>query len=261
MNRINKLFQTRGGNILSIYFTAGYPLIDSMAGIIKDLAISGVDMIEIGMPFSDPLADGPVIQKSSEEALRNGMNINLLFNQLANIRSEVTIPLLLMGYINPVLKFGMENFCRKCSETEIDGIILPDLPPEIYLEQYSGLFEKYNLHNIFLISPQSDDERIRMIDKISRGFIYIVSSSSTTGVKAGFSEDQISYFKKIKEMALVNPGLIGFGISGSDTFAEACRMSHGAIIGSAFVKMLGDKGAGSESIKKFVDKIRSISQI
>jgi tryptophan synthase alpha chain len=256
MNRINKLFQTRGGNILSIYFTAGYPLIDSTAGIIKDLAMSGVNMIEIGMPFSDPLADGPVIQKSSKEALRNGMNINLLFRQLTDIRREVTIPLILMGYINPVLKFGMENFCRKCAKTEIDGVILPDLPPEVYLEQYSGLFEKYNLHNIFLISPQSDDERIRTIDKISRGFIYIVSSSSTTGIKTGFSKDQISYFKRIKEMNLANPGLIGFGISGSDTFAEACRMAHGAIIGSAFVKMLGKKGNLADNIGQFVKKIR-----
>lgn len=256
MNRINKLFQTRNGNILSIYFTAGYPLIDSTAGIIKDLAMSGVDMIEIGMPFSDPLADGPVIQKSSEEALRNGMNINLLFKQLTNIRRGVTIPLILMGYINPVLKFGMENFCRKCAETEIDGVILPDLPPEVYNEQYSRLFEKYNLHNIFLISPQSDDERIRMIDKISRGFIYIVSSSSTTGVKGGFSEDQISYFKRIKEMDLANPGLIGFGISGSDTFAVACRMAHGAIIGSAFVKMLGQEGNLADNIGQFVKEIR-----
>lgn len=261
MNRINKLFQTRGGNILSIYFTAGYPLIDSTAGIIKDLAMSGVDMIEIGMPFSDPLADGPVIQKSSEEALRNGMNINLLFRQLTNIRREVTIPLILMGYLNPVLKFGMENFCRKCAETEIDGVILPDLPPEVYLEQYSKLFEKYNLHNIFLISPQSDDERIRMIDKISRGFIYMVSSSSTTGAKVGFSDNQISYFKRIKEMDLANPRLIGFGISGNDTYTVACSMAHGAIIGSAFVKMLGYNGAGSESIKKFVNKIRGSSQI
>jgi tryptophan synthase alpha chain len=165
-----------------------------------------------------------------------------------------------MGYINPVLKFGMENFCRKCAETEIDGVILPDLPPEFYLEQYSGLFKKHNLHNIFLISPQSDDERIRMIDNISRGFIYMVSSSSTTGIKDGFSEDQMTYFERIKEMNLANPGLIGFGISDSDTFAKACRMAHGAIIGSAFVKMLGDNGTGAESIKKFVDKISS-SQI
>jgi len=261
MNRINKLFQTRKEHILSIYFTAGYPLIDSTAGIIKDLARAGVDIIEIGMPFSDPLADGPIIQRSSEAALNNGMSIDLLFRQLANIRSDVNIPLILMGYINPVLKFGVRNFCRKCTEVEIDGIILPDLPPDIYIEQYSGLFKKHNLHNIFLISPQSDDERIRMIDDISRGFIYMVSSSSTTGIKRGFTENQKLYFKRIKEMNLENPRLIGFGISYNATFAEACTMAHGAIIGSAFVKMLGDNEPGFESIKKFIDEIRGSGHI
>jgi len=256
MNRINELFQTRNGNILSIYFTAGYPLVDSTAGIIKYLAMAGVDMIEIGMPFSDPLADGPVIQKSSEEALRNGMSINLLFRQLANIRREVTIPLIIMGYLNPVLKFGMEKFCRKCAETEIDGVILPDLPPEVYLEQYSMLFDKYNLHNILLISPQSSDERIRMIDNISHSFIYMVSSSSTTGIKGGFSKDQISYFKRIKEMNLTNPALIGFGISDHKTFINACKHASGAIIGSAFVKELGEDGDVADKICKFVKGIR-----
>ena len=256
MNRINKLFQTRSGNILSIYFTAGYPLVDSTAGIIKDLAMAGVDMIEIGMPFSDPLADGPVIQKSSEVALRNGMSINLLFRQLTNIRREVTIPLILMGYLNPVLKFGMEKFCRKCAETEIDGVILPDLPPEVYLEQYSRLFEKYNLNNIFLISPQSDYERIRMIENISRSFIYMVSSSSVTGVKGKFSGIQLSYFKRVKEMKLNNPLLIGFGISDHETFINACKYAGGAIIGSAFVKELGEDGDIADKIYKFVKGIR-----
>jgi tryptophan synthase alpha chain len=261
MNRIDTLFQTKKNNILSIYFTAGYPLIDSTAGIIKDLAMAGIDMIEIGMPFSDPLADGPVIQKSSEEALHNGMNINLLFNQLADIRSQVTIPLVLMGYINPILKLGMEGFCHKCDEIEIDGVILPDLPPEVYVDQYQGLFEKYNLYNILLISPQSHDERIRMIDSISRGFIYMVSAASTTGIKGSFSEDQISYFKRIKGMNLMNPRLIGFGISDASSFAEACRMAHGAVIGSAFIKILGDKGANSETIKQFISEIRGYNEI
>jgi len=261
MNRIDKLFQTKKNNILSIYFTAGYPLIDSTAGIIKDLAMAGVDMIEIGMPFSDPLADGPVIQKSSEASLHNGMNINLLFNQLADIRSQVTIPLVLMGYINPVLKLGMEEFCRKCDEVEIDGVILPDLPPEIYVDQYQGLFEKYNLYNILLISPQSHDERIRMIDRISRSFVYMVSAASTTGIKGSFSEDQITYFKRIKVMNLVNPRLIGFGISDFSSFTEACRMAHGAVIGSAFIKILGDKGANSDTIKQFISEIRGYNEI
>jgi tryptophan synthase alpha chain len=261
MNRIDKLFQTKKNNILSIYFTAGYPLIDSTAGIIKNLAMAGVDLIEIGMPFSDPLADGPVIQKSSESALHNGMNINLLFNQLADIRSQVTIPLVLMGYINPILKLGMEEFCRKCDEVEIDGVILPDLPPEIYLDQYQDLFEKYNLYNILLISPQSHDERIRMIDRISRGFVYMVSAASTTGIKGSFSEDQISYFKRIKVMNLINPRLIGFGISDFSSFTEACRMAHGAVIGSAFIKILGDKGANSDTIKQFISEIRGYNEI
>jgi tryptophan synthase alpha chain len=254
MNRINRLFETKGNNILSVYFTAGFPSLDSTAGIVKDLAIPGVDMVEIGMPFSDPLADGPVIQRSSEIALRNGMSINTLFSQLSNIREEVTIPLLLMGYINPVLQFGMENFCRRCAEVGIDGVILPDLPPDIYIEKYSGMFENYNIHNIFLISPQTDEERISMIDSISRGFIYMVSSSSTTGVKSGFSEAQLAYFLKIKNMHIKHPRLIGFGISDHKSFTEACRAANGAIIGSAFIRML-EKGAESQSIREFVDSI------
>ena len=215
MNRINRLFQTKKNKILSIYFTAGFPLLGSTERIIVDLARSGVDIIEIGIPFSDPLADGPVIQRSSETALHNGMNMNLLFSQLARIRKEVTIPLLLMGYINTVMQFGVENFCRKCKETGIDGVILPDLPPDIYIEKYSEMFDRFMIHNIFLISPQTDAERVRMIDSISKGFIYMVSSSSTTGIRNGFSEDQREYFKKINEMNLSNPRLIGFGISDS----------------------------------------------
>lgn len=256
MHRIDKLFQTKRKNILSIYFTAGYPITDSTTGIIKNLAMTGVDMIEIGMPFSDPLADGPMIQRSNEAALRNGMSISLLFKQLADIRNKVQIPLILMGYINPVLKFGIEEFCRKCNEVEIDGVILPDLPPETCLDLYPGLFEKYNLYNILLVSPQSDDGRIRMIDGISRGFVYMVSSSSTTGIKGVFSEDQISYFRRIKEMNLANPRLIGFGISDASSFNEACRMAEGAIIGSAFIKMLSESGASYDNISKFVSKIK-----
>jgi tryptophan synthase alpha chain len=257
MNRIDKLFQKKRKNILSIYITAGYPLIDSTTEIIKYLSDSGVDMIEIGMPFSDPLADGPVIQGSSEQALKNGMNMKLLFDQLADIRKTINIPLLLMGYINPVLRFGMQNFCRKCADTGIDGIILPDMTPELYSEHYSGLFEESELYNILLISPQTDNERIRMIDRISRGFVYIVSSSSTTGKRSSFSEEQIAYFSRIMEMKLHNPLMIGFGISDKESFDIACREASGAIIGSAFIKMLHEKGADPEVIRRFINEGRT----
>lgn len=255
MNRIDKLFRTRGNNILSVFFTAGYPSINSTIEIIRNLEKAGVNMIEIGMPFSDPVADGPVIQGSSEKALQNGMSINLLFKQLADIRKNVSIPLLLMGYINPVLKFGVENFCFKCAETGIDGVILPDLPPDIYLNQYSGIFKKKDLYNIFLVTPQMDEKRIRIIDSVSKGFLYLVSSYSITGMKGDFTEEQLSYFRRIREMNLKNPGLIGFGISDKKTFRSACDMAHGAIIGSAFVRMLTETGGGFENIKKFVDDI------
>ena len=186
MNRIDKLFKEKKNNILSVYFTAGYPHLDSTAEIIKALAEAGADMIEIGMPFSDPMADGPVIQRSNEKALLNGMNLKLLFSQLKDIRKEVSMPLLLMGYLNPVIQFGIENFCRKCRETGIDGVILPDLPVQVYADDYLAVFNENNLYNILLITPQSSPERILEIDKISRGFIYMVSSSSVTGIQRRF---------------------------------------------------------------------------
>lgn len=256
MNRIDKLFNEKRGNILSVYFTAGYPLLDSTAGIVRALADAGTDMIEIGMPFSDPMADGPVIQRSNETALQNGMSLKLLFRQLRNIRDEVSLPILLMGYLNPVIQFGVENFCRQCAETGIDGVILPDLPPMVYTEEFLPVFEKYNLYNILLISPQSDDERICALDKISRGFIYMVSSSAVTGIKGEFSEFQLSYFKRVRDLKLNNPCLIGFGISDHATFISACKYSGGSIIGSAFVKMLGEKGNVPEMISKFINEIR-----
>ena len=256
MNRIDKLFGERAEGILSVYFTAGYPELDSTVKIIESLENAGADMVEIGMPFSDPLADGPVIQHSSQVSLNNGMTIKTLFRQLADIRKKVRMPLLLMGYINPVLKYGFENFCRNCSETGIDGVIIPDLPPELFIKEYLSLFDSYGLYNIFLITPESGGERIRYIDSISRGFIYMVSSSSTTGIRKGFSGDHMSYFKRIKEMKLRNPRLIGFGISGSVAFHEACGMARGGIIGSAFISCLYESGFTDESIAAFVRKIR-----
>jgi len=258
MNLINKLFSQKDSEILSVYFTAGYPGIDDTRKIIKSLADNGVDLVEVGMPFSDPMADGPVIQQSNDKALKNGMSIRLLFSQLEGIRSEVSIPLIMMGYLNPVLQYGIENFCKKCNELKVDGIILPDLPYEFYVEKYREVFESYNLHKIFLISPQTSEERIRKIDKISNGFIYMVSSSSTTGAREKIVKEQEDYFLRLQRMNLKNPRLIGFGISNHETFQRACKYASGAIIGSAFIKALAEEGNLEEKIKGFVRMIKGI---
>jgi len=256
MNRINRLLQNKQANILSIYFTAGYPSVDSAPSIIKALADAGTDMIEIGIPFSDPMADGPVIQNSSNVALKNGMSLKILFDQLKDIRKDVDIPLLLMGYLNPALQYGMERFCGDCAATGIDGIILPDLPVEVYQEEYQSMFEKHDLHNIFLVSPQTSADRIKRIDSISRGFIYMVSSSSITGVKRSFTPEQTAYFERVRAMKLANPALIGFGISNHEGFTTACNYAQGTIIGSAFVKLLGEKGSSAKAIQGFVNEIK-----
>lgn len=255
MNRIQKLFTEKNKSIVSIYFTAGYPKLNQTSEIIQELQNSGANLIEIGMPFSDPLADGPVIQESSSKAIENGMNLNLLFDQLENIRKEVSIPLILMGYLNPVYQYGIEKFLEKCKQVGIDGLIIPDLPVTEYEEEYKSLFDKHDILNIFLITPQTSDERIQKIDKISKGFIYMVSSSSTTGVKKGFSQEQIDYFKRIQNMKLQNPLLVGFGISDNSTYNEACKYANGVIIGSAFVKKLSKKGSIKELIRDFMKEI------
>lgn len=256
MNRIDELFNKKAGNILSVYFTAGYPALDSTVEIIRELASEGTDMIEIGVPFSDPVADGPVIQKSNDTALKKGMSLRLLFDQLKDIRKETDIPLLLMSYINPVLRFGIEKFCKKCEETGIDGVILPDLTPEIYTASYLGLFKEHNIYNVLLISKGTSAARIREIDGLSRGFIYMVSSSSTTGIKRNFSANQKEYFLKVKKMNLRNPALIGFGISDNETYLKACKYGAGAIIGSAFIKALGEGEGGKNTVRDFIKKIR-----
>ena len=253
-NRITSLFERKDKNILSIYFTAGYPELNDTAAIISELEKSGADLIEIGMPFSDPVADGPVIQHSSEIALRNGMTIHLLFEQLTEIRKSVTIPLILMGYLNPVMQYGIEKFCNKCKEIGIDGTIIPDLPLETYEAEYKEIFEKNSLSNIFLVTPQTSEERIRKIDSLSNGFIYMVSSSSTTGVKGAVNEEQISYFERIQNMNLRSKILIGFGISGKASFEKASCYANGAIIGSAFVKALEGEGTLETKVKGFVQK-------
>ena len=255
MNRIqNKLLENK--KLLSIYFTAGYPKLDDTVEILQQMENSGVDMVEIGIPFSDPLADGPTIQASSQAALKNGMTTELLFQQLKDIRKKVSIPLIIMGYFNPVLQFGVENFCRKCAEIGIDGLILPDLPLAEYEEHYAEIFKKYGLLNIFLITPQTSEERIRKIDAASGGFIYMVSSASVTGSSSGFGGEQEVYFKRIEALQLKNPQIVGFGINNLETFQQATNHTKGAIIGSAFIKMLSEKGIAG--ISAFVGSLRKV---
>ena len=252
MNRIQQKLQ-EDKKLLSIYFSAGYPNLNDTVTIIQDLEKNGVDMIEIGLPFSDPLADGPTIQESSTQALYNGMTTKLLFEQLTGIRQTVKIPLIIMGYFNPMLQYGVEEFCKKCSEIGIDGLIIPDLPVDIYAENYKAIFEKYGLINVFLITPQTSDERIRFIDSVSNGFIYMVSSASVTGSQSEFGNTQEDYFKRIAAMNLKNPQIVGFGINNRETYAQASQYAKGAIIGGAFIKGLTKNGVSS--IGEFVGGI------
>jgi len=253
MNRINTKLQ-ENKKLLSIYFTAGYPALNHTVKIIQDLAQNGVDMIEIGLPFSDPLADGPTIQQSSTAALENGMTTEKLFEQLKDIRKTVSIPLIVMGYFNPMLQYGVEEFCKKCHEIGIDGIIMPDLPLDVYQSDYETTFKKYGLINIFLITPQTSAKRIQQIDAASDGFIYMVSSASVTGSKSGFGNTQNEYFERIASMNLKKPQIVGFGIKDVETFQAATKNAKGAIIGSAFIKHLTEHGV--ETIVDFVRKIR-----
>ena len=254
MNKINqKLNEDK--KLLSIYFTAGYPNLNDTVTIIENLEKSGVDMIEIGLPFSDPLADGPTIQASSTEALKNGMTTEVLFKQLKDVRKTVSIPLIIMGYFNPMLQYGVEAFCKKCQEIGIDGLIIPDLPVDVYNEQYKSTFEKYGLINVFLITPQTSKERIKFIDSISNGFIYMVSSASVTGSSKGFGDTQTNYFKRIADMQLNNPQIVGFGINNNDTFTQATTYAKGAIIGSAFIKHLSKNNVNK--IEEFIKSIKN----
>lgn len=255
MNRINKLFQDKKERILSVYFTAGYPNLEDTVPTIQELVKNGVDLIEIGMPFSDPVADGPVIQHSSLIALQNGMSIRKLFEQLKDIRKTVDIPLILMGYINPVLQYGVAAFCQKCKEIGIDGLIIPDLPMDVFEEEFKLVFEANSLHNIFLITPQTSEERLLKIDAVSTGFIYMVSSNSITGAKTSVSDFQKEYFERVNSFGLKNPRLIGFGISNAETFANACEYASGAIIGSAFVKAISTDLPLNVKVSQFIKSI------
>ena len=254
MNRINKLFQKKNKKILSIYFTAGYPRINDSVDIIKALDKNGVDMIEVGIPFSDPIADGPIIQNSSTIAIKNGMNMSLLFDQLKNIRSTTQIPIILMGYINPIIQFGYDKFVDKLIDCGIDGVILPDLPLLEYKKELKPFFDKNNISFVSLISPNTSIERVKEIDQISDGFLYVVSSSSITGQNNLFDVNQIKYFNSLNNIFLKNPKIIGFGISDKKSFDIACNYSNGAIIGTKFINSL-DVLNLNKSIEKFINSI------
>ncbi|AJA68529.1 MULTISPECIES: tryptophan synthase subunit alpha [Myroides] len=254
-NRINTLFTEKKSNILSIYFTAGYPAIEDTMTILKNLDNAGVDLVEIGMPFSDPLADGPVIQHSSEQALLNGITVSKLFEQLKEMRQHITIPVVLMGYLNPVLRYGVEAFIAKCAEVGVDGIILPDLPMDYYLSHFKTHCDQHNVSNIMLISNDTSIERVRHIDEQTNGFIYLVSSNGTTGSNKSLEEQQ-AYYKYIQDLKLKNPALIGFGVRDKHTYNLTNQYSSGAIIGTAFMKHINEHGISEESIHNFIKSIR-----
>lgn len=241
MNRIDALFQRKRHDVLSLYFCAGCPTLDGTAGVVRALESEGVDMVEVGIPFSDPLADGPVIQDASTRALRNGMSLRLLFRQLEGLRPAVRMPIVLMGYLNPIMQYGFEAFCRSCQACGVDGMIIPDLPFRDYVRDYRPVAEKYGLHVIMLVTPETSDERIRAIDENTGGFVYMVSSASVTGARHDFDAARLAYFRHVGELALRHPCLVGFGISNKQTYETAAAHSAGCIIGSRFVTLLDEE--------------------
>ena len=256
MNRIDKLFDKEKNGVLSVYFTAGFPNLNDTVPVIESLEKNGVKLIEIGIPFSDPMADGPVIQASGSKALENGMSLRILFNQLSTVRNSVQIPLVLMGYLNPIMQFGFDNFCSEAKRCGIDGVIIPDLPFEDYLVNYKSIAEAHNLHIIMLITPETSDERIRLIDSHTGGFIYMVSTASVTGAKSSFGDENLAYFRRVNAMQLKNPRMIGFGISNKSTFDAACNNASGAIIGSKFVTLLQSEGTINGAVEELIEAIR-----
>jgi tryptophan synthase alpha chain len=256
-NRITELFKKKPTGVLSVFYTAGFPKLNDTISIAKALEDAGADIIEIGIPFSDPVADGPTIQESSKIALDNGMSLALLLEQVKEIRKNVSLPIILMGYLNPVYQYGVERFIKDASEAGVDGLILPDMPVYVFEEQLRDLFEKFNLCNTFLISPTTSEERIRKIDAATHGFIYAVSATSITGARGDFSQEQISYFERLRGMGLTNPYLIGFGISSYATFSRAAEYSAGAIVGSAFINLLRETSDLKTGISDFVKKLKT----
>ncbi|MEO6540733.1 MAG: tryptophan synthase subunit alpha [Ferruginibacter sp.] len=255
INRLTQLFTQKENGVLNMYCTAGYPRLNSTMEVITALQNNGADIIELGIPYSDPIADGPVIQQSNMQALQNGMSIPVLFEQLKNIRQDIQLPIILMGYMNPVLQYGIERFCEDAASVGIDGIILPDLPMHEFETAYGQYFKKHDLKFIFLVTPQTSEERVRQIDSLSSGFIYAVSSSSTTGNTKPV-EDQADYFKKLKDMNLANPILVGFGIKDKITFDAACQYSNGGIIGSAYINALKDTNDIDRCTKDFINTLK-----
>ncbi|HVD96766.1 MAG TPA: tryptophan synthase subunit alpha [Cytophagaceae bacterium] len=256
-NRLTQLFEKKNKGLLNIYFTAGFPKLDDTISIIKALEEAGADMIEIGMPYSDPLADGPTIQESNMAALNNGMTLKVLFTQLAELRKVTNIPVLLMGYLNPVIQYGVEKFCKEAAACGVDGVIVPDLPLDEYISEYKELFEANNLSNVFLVTPHTSEKRIRLIDENTQGFIYIVSTDSTTGNAKDITGAE-AYFKKISALKLKSPAMIGFNVKDNASYTFASQYANGAIIGSAFIKMLKESKDLKGDISGFVKMVKGV---
>jgi len=256
MNRLTQLFQNQTHKILSVYFTAGYPTLTGTVSILEALERGAVDLAEVGIPFSDPMADGPVIQQSAGEALHNGMSLKLLFEQLKEVRTTVKMPLIMMGYLNPIMQYGFEKFCQSCIEVGVDGMIIPDLPFADYLANYKSIADRHDLKMIMLVSPETEEERIRLIDAHTEGFIYLVSSASTTGAQQSFDDSKQAYFTRVSGMNLRNPLLVGFGISNKETLEAASAHTNGAIVGSKFIQLLGKCATPDEAVSELRKALR-----
>lgn len=256
MNNINRLFSENGGRkLLSLYFCSGCPTADNTAEVIKAMERRGIDMVEVGIPFSDPMADGPVIQDAATRSLRNATTLAGIFSQLEAAKDEISIPLILMGYLNPIMQYGIENFCRRCAECGVSGAIIPDLPFKDYMEEVKPVADRYDIRIIMMITPETSEERIRFIDEHTDGFIYMVSSAATTGAQRSFDEAKQEYFRRINAMNLRNPRMIGFGISNRQTLESARSNAAGAIIGSKFVTLLNESGSADEALDKLFDAL------